>query len=55
MRPEEVLATRHRFGATQEQMAELVGVAVRTWQRWEAGEITVPVAVAKLLARMEEE
>lgn len=55
MKPIELLETRQRMGATQLQMAKLVGVSVRTWQRWEAGEIPVPVAVAKLLARMEEE
>ena len=52
---DEVLAIRQRMGATQEQMAALVGVHVRTWTRWELGEIPVPTPAAKLLARLESE
>lgn len=55
MNKNEVLAIRQRMGATQEQIAELVGVTVRTWQRWETGEVPVPVTVAKLLVRLEGE
>lgn len=55
MDKDEVLATRQRMGATQEQMAKLMGVHVRTWTRWELGEIPMPEPAAKLLARLERE
>lgn len=32
---DEVLAVRKRMAKTQEQMAALCGVNIRTWRRWE--------------------
>ena len=40
---------RKRLGWTQEKAAEVCGVTVRTWARWEAGDHRVPESVARLL------
>lgn len=50
----EVLGYRSRLGLTQERMAKLVGVSLRTWTRWELGTHAVPETAAKLLAKIEE-
>lgn len=34
---EGVASIRSRLGKTQEEMAALCGVTVRTWRRWETG------------------
>ncbi len=52
--PEELLATRWRQGKTQAEMAELLGVSVRTYIRWEQGDYPMPQPAAKLLAMIEE-
>ena len=47
---------RERLSMTQEALAALLGVAVRTVRRWESGEtVRIPAAVSILLAKMEEE
>jgi DNA (cytosine-5)-methyltransferase 1 len=39
--PHEIREARHRAGLTQSQAAALVGVTLRSWQYWEAGERNV--------------
>jgi DNA-binding transcriptional regulator YiaG len=36
--PAEIKAVRERHGHSQPAAAKLLGVSLRTWQRWEAGE-----------------
>lgn len=50
----EVRAIRESLGQTQEQLAESVGVSVRTFRRWENGEQEVPAVAMNLLRRMGE-
>lgn len=38
--PSEILNARLERMLTQEEAAEQVGVAARTWQNWEAGTVT---------------
>jgi len=44
----EPLRSRDRAGHTQEQAAEMIGVARRTWQDWERGVNQMPVAMLML-------
>ncbi len=36
--PEQVKQARVKAGLTQQKAADLVGVDIRTWQRWERGD-----------------
>jgi putative transcriptional regulator len=38
MAPEEIKALRERLGFTQEELAQKLGVSVRTVSRWETGD-----------------
>jgi DNA-binding XRE family transcriptional regulator len=40
--------SRERVGHTQAQAAEMIGVARRTWQDWEAGVAHMPEALLML-------
>ena len=46
--PSEILAARQAAGLTQTQAAGLVGVKLRAWQYWEAGERTMPASAWEL-------
>lgn len=46
--PSEILAARKAAGLTQTQAAKLVGVTLRAWQYWEAGERTMPTSAWEL-------
>lgn len=46
MKPEQVRALRAERGQTAQQAADAVGVHIRTWYRWELGE--VPPDLARL-------
>ncbi len=37
MTPKELKHLRASYQLTQKQSAELIGIATRSWQRWEAG------------------
>ena len=52
MTPEEFKKLRSRIEMTQAALGEAVGVTGNTVARWERGESTVPVAVAKLVRLM---
>ncbi len=41
-------ASREQAGHTQEQAAELIDVARRTWQDWERGIAQMPAAMLRL-------
>jgi DNA-binding transcriptional regulator YiaG len=51
MTPEELRAIRAAIEISQREMAELLGVDLRTYQRWEGGERGIPGPVV-LLARI---
>ena len=38
MTKEKIKAIRHKFGLTQKQFAEKLGVSIRTLQHWEQGD-----------------
>lgn len=40
--PLDLVAWRHREGLSQADAAEIAGVDLRSWQRWEYGERAVP-------------
>jgi len=40
--PEEIRNWRESAGLTQQQAADIAGVDLRSWQRWEYGERRVP-------------
>ena len=46
--PQEILAARKAAGLTQTQAAGLVGVKLRAWQYWEAGQRVVPTSAWEL-------
>jgi DNA-binding transcriptional regulator YiaG len=48
-------AERSRLGLSQSQLAERLGVHVRTIGKWERGERGVPEPVARLLATIQPE
>jgi DNA-binding transcriptional regulator YiaG len=50
MTAEELATIRHRLDSSQREMAELLGVDLRSYQRWEYGERSIP-GPAVLLAR----
>ena len=49
MTPEELKALRARLGLTQYELAEKVGVARNTINRWEMGIRSIPEPVVRLL------
>ena len=49
MTPAEFLAARAALGLTQGSIASALGVARRTVQHWEAGDVHIPVLVARVL------
>lgn len=49
MSPAAILAWRQRFELTQTQAGALLGVPLRTWQKWEYGERAVSPPVERLL------
>lgn len=53
MKPEQVREARERMGWTQEQLATMMGVDVRTIHRWETR--SIPETAAILLAKLMEE
>ena len=46
--PSEIMAARKAAGLTQTQAAGMVGVKLRAWQYWEAGERTMPTSAWEL-------
>lgn len=48
MNKQEPGRSRERVGHTQEQAADAVGVARRTWQDWERGVARMPEAMLRL-------
>ena len=46
--PSEILAARKAAGLTQTQAATLVGVTLRAWQSWEAGQREMPARAGEL-------
>lgn len=42
--PADIATARQRSGHTQAQAAASVGVVARQWQRWEAGDVSMPLA-----------
>ncbi len=48
--PEDIKAARARAGLTQTQAGAMVGVAMRTWQDWEAGIAPMPRAIWSLFS-----
>lgn len=53
MTPPDITATRERLGLTIGQAAYLVGVARRTFSRWESGQRDMPETAARLLLTFE--
>jgi transcriptional regulator with XRE-family HTH domain len=54
MRPEELRAWRQRVGVTQAEAAEVAGVSVNTWARWERGALGIhPLRINDLLTKLE--
>jgi len=49
MTPEELKALRARLGLTQQELAEKVGVARNTINRWEMGIRSIPEPVVRLM------
>ena len=49
MTPQQLRDIRERSGLTQQQIAELAGVAVRTLQQYEAGDRAIPLSASGLL------
>jgi transcriptional regulator with XRE-family HTH domain len=49
MTPEELKALRASLGLTQDELAEKVGVARNTINRWEMGIRSIPEPVARLM------
>lgn len=47
----EIKEIRNRFGFTQTQFGEMLGVTLRSVQRWESGEHIIPEPTARLLAQ----
>lgn len=47
--PEQALKCRQILGLGQKDMARTVGVSLRTWFRYEAGDTPVPLTVEKHL------
>ncbi len=50
MTPEEMASIREKLEKPQREMAELLGINLRSYQRWEGGERNIP-GPAVLLAR----
>ena len=50
--PEEIRHTRIRVGLTQAEAARSVGVAMRTWQDWEAGKAAMPAGLWRLFRHL---
>lgn len=46
--PQEIRAARQSAGLSQTQAGALVGVALRTWQQWEAGDCRMRAALWEL-------
>jgi putative transcriptional regulator len=46
--PETILAARRRAGLTQTAAGAAVHVQLRTWQGWESGDHTMPLAAWEL-------
>jgi transcriptional regulator with XRE-family HTH domain len=42
MTPAKLRVWREKSGLTQAKAAELAGVTIRHWQRWEAGDVPIP-------------
>jgi len=51
MKAEELKNLREQAGLSRSEAARLIGVADRTWQRWENGEKTLPDGVTELFQR----
>ena len=49
MTPDQLKSIRKTAGLTQPEAANLVGVTVRTFQRWESGTSRIQPAAAKIL------
>lgn len=57
MQPSDLTAIRRRMGLTQDGLAKLMNVDVRTIRRWESGERSIPgpaVALLELLKLLTE-
>lgn len=55
MQPVRVKEIRRLYGMTQEDFADLIGVAVGTLRDWEQGRISVPLMAKKFLERLAED
>jgi DNA-binding transcriptional regulator YiaG len=49
---DEVRALREGAGLTTTQVSELLGVPLRTWQRWEKGDNAPHAATIRLLCKL---
>jgi putative transcriptional regulator len=52
MTPTEIKALRQKLGHTQQALADIIGVSVRTLQKWEQGERQCRGAALKVLNGM---
>jgi len=50
MKPIELKKIRARIGITQAELAFILGVSVRTVQKWEIGERRIPLIAEKFIA-----
>lgn len=48
--PAQIKAARRAAGLSQTEAGERVGVALRTWQQWEAGDRRIPMSAWELFA-----
>lgn len=53
--PAKVKRVRNRYGKTQEEFAELIGVSVATIREWEQGRGPVPLLAQKFITRLAED
>ena len=51
----EARAARKKAGLTQQQSADLIGVNIRSWQRWESGEHEMPLGLLEAFLLLSKE
>jgi putative transcriptional regulator len=52
MTPNELKQLRHKLGKTQQEMADLIGVSVSGYRKWEQGQREVKGAALKTLENL---